>query len=36
LAGAAVGYTAGQGIAHDWGLRRWRPAHRVRHAQVRS
>jgi hypothetical protein len=35
LAGAAVGYTAGQGIARDWGLRRWRPAHRVRHAQVR-
>jgi len=35
LAGAAVGYTAGQGIARDWGLRRGRPAHRVRHVQVR-
>ena len=35
LAGAAVGYTAGQGIARDWGLRRWRPAHRVRHASSR-
>jgi hypothetical protein len=35
LAGAAVGYTAGQGIARDWGLRRWRPPHRVKHAQDR-
>jgi hypothetical protein len=35
LAGAAVGYTAGQGIAHDWGLRRWRPAHRVRRTNDR-
>jgi hypothetical protein len=35
LAGAAVGYTAGQGIARDWGLRRWRPPHRVRRTNDR-
>jgi uncharacterized membrane protein YdjX (TVP38/TMEM64 family) len=30
VAGAAVGYTAGHGIARDWGLHRSRPARRVR------
>jgi hypothetical protein len=30
LAGAAVGYTAGEGIARDWGVRRARPRHRVK------
>jgi hypothetical protein len=30
VAGAAVGYTAGHGIARDWGLSRSRPARRVR------
>jgi uncharacterized membrane protein YdjX (TVP38/TMEM64 family) len=30
VAGAAVGYTAGQGIARDWGLNRSRPARKVR------
>ena len=30
VAGAAVGYTAGHGIARDWGLTRSRPARRVR------
>jgi uncharacterized membrane protein YdjX (TVP38/TMEM64 family) len=33
-AGAAVGYTAGRGIARDWGLHRTRPARRIRHAQA--
>jgi hypothetical protein len=31
IAGAAVGYTAGEGIARDWGVRRARPRHRVKH-----
>ena len=30
VAGAAVGYTAGHGIARDWGVRRSRPARKVR------
>jgi hypothetical protein len=30
LAGTAVGYTAGDGIARDWGVRHTRPRHRVR------
>ena len=30
VAGAAVGYTAGHGIARDWGLSRSRPARKVR------
>jgi hypothetical protein len=29
-AGAAVGYTAGEGIARDWGVRHTRPRHRVK------
>jgi len=30
VAGAAVGYTAGHGIARDWGLSRSRPTRKVR------
>jgi uncharacterized membrane protein YdjX (TVP38/TMEM64 family) len=35
LAGAAVGYTAGEGIARDWGLNRSRPPRRVRNTHDR-
>ncbi|HEY7300700.1 MAG TPA: hypothetical protein VH684_22615 [Xanthobacteraceae bacterium] len=36
LAGAAVGYTAGEGIARDWGFRHHsRSPHRARHTQNR-
>ena len=35
VAGAAVGYTAGQGIARDWGLKRSRPPRKVRHTSNR-
>jgi hypothetical protein len=31
VAGAAVGYTAGKGIARDWGLDHSRPPRKVRH-----
>ena len=30
VAGALIGYTAGPSIAHSWGLRHSRPAHRAR------
>ena len=32
VAGAAVGYTAGDGIARDWGVRRSRPHHRLKNS----
>jgi uncharacterized membrane protein YdjX (TVP38/TMEM64 family) len=35
LAGAAVGYTAGEGIARDWGLHHSRPARKVTHTDSR-
>jgi hypothetical protein len=35
LAGAAVGYTAGEGIARDWGLHRSRPPRKLRHTDNR-
>jgi hypothetical protein len=35
VAGAAVGYTAGDGIARDWGLRRSRPLRRVKNSSSR-
>jgi hypothetical protein len=34
LAGAAVGYTAGEGIARDWGFSHSRPVRRLRHTHA--
>ncbi len=33
LAGGVIGYTAGPGIAHSWGLRGHRHVHRARYKQ---